>query len=150
MADAASRRGAADRRGLLGFLILLCAALAFASGSVLSRRFHLRVDTFVATAWQIGAAGLTNLIIATAGGCFRTAHWTRSGVLSIIYLSTIGSVVGLTAYTYLLKHVAVTKVCHVCVLNPVIAVLIGVAAFGERLAPAELVGMVLIIAAVAR
>jgi len=141
--------GTADRRSLLGFAILLCAALAFASGSVLSRRFHFRVDTFVATAWQIGAAGVTNLTIAAAGGCFRTAHWTRSGVLSIVYLSTIGSVVGLTAYTYLLKHVAVTKVSTYAFVNPAIAVLIGVAAFGERLAPTELVGMVLIIAAVA-
>jgi len=141
--------GVSDRRSLVGFLILLSAALAFAAGSVLSRRFHFQVDTFVATAWQIGAAGLTNLAIATAGGCFRTAHWTRVGLASIFYLSTIGSVVGLTAYTYLLKHVAVTKVSTYAFVNPVIAVLIGVAAFHERLARPEVLGMVLILCAVA-
>jgi drug/metabolite transporter (DMT)-like permease len=135
------RAGGTDRRSLYGFAILVAGAL--------SRRFHFRVDTFVATAWQIGAAGFTNLTIAAAGGCFRTAHWTRSGILSIFYLSTIGSVVGLTAYTYLLKHVPVTKVSTYAFVNPVIAVLIGVAAFHEHLAPAELAGMVLIIAAVA-
>jgi drug/metabolite transporter (DMT)-like permease len=141
--------GAADRRSLLGFLILLGAALAFASGSVLQRRFHFQVDSFVATAWQIGFAGLTNIAIAAGGGCFQTAHWTRHGVLSIIYLSVIGSVVGLTAYTYLLQHVPVTKVSTYAFVNPVIAVLIGVAAFHERLAPVELAGMVLILCAVA-
>lgn len=141
--------GAPDRRSLAGFAILVAAALAFAFGSVISRRFHFRVDTFVATAWQIGAAGVVNLTIATAGGCFRTAHWTRSGLLAILYLSTIGSVVGLTAYTYLLKHVPVTKVSTYAFVNPVIAVLIGIALFRERLAPAELAGMVIILIAVA-
>jgi drug/metabolite transporter (DMT)-like permease len=141
--------GAPDRRSLAGFLILSAAALAFAVGSVLSRRFHFKVDTFVATAWQIGAAGLLNLTIATLSGCFRTAVWTRAGVLSIVYLSIFGSVVGLTAYTYLLQHVPVTKVSTYAFVNPVIAVLIGWATLHERLAPAEITGMVLIIAAVA-
>ena len=141
--------GSPDRRSLLGFLILTAAAIAFAIGSVLSRRFHFEVDTFVATAWQIGAAGIVNLTIATAGGCFQTAHWTRSGLLAILYLSTIGSVVGLTAYTYLLKHVPVTKVSTYAFVNPVIAVLIGVVTLHERLAPAELAGMVVILIAVA-
>jgi drug/metabolite transporter (DMT)-like permease len=140
---------AANHRSLVGFLILTAAALAFASGSVLSRRFHFRVDTFVATAWQIGAAGILNLSIATAGGCFRTAHWTRSGLLAIFYLATFGSVVGLTAYVYLLKHVPVTKVSTYAFVNPVIAVLIGVVTLHERLAPAELAGMIVILIAVA-
>jgi drug/metabolite transporter (DMT)-like permease len=138
-----------DRRSLAGFAILVVAALAFAFGSVISRRFHFRVDTFVATAWQIGAAGVVNLTIATAGGCFRTAHWTRSGLLAILYLSTFGSVVGLTAYTYLLKHVPVTKVSTYAFVNPVIAVLIGVVSLHERLAPPEILGMIIILISVA-
>jgi drug/metabolite transporter (DMT)-like permease len=141
--------GASDHRSLAGFVILLVAALAFASGSILARRYHFQVDTFVATAWQIGAAGVVNMAIAAAGGNFRTAQWTRSGVLAIIYLSTIGSVVGLTAYTYLLQHVPVTKVSTYAFVNPVIAVLIGIIAFHERLAPAELAGMALILCSVA-
>jgi len=141
--------GGGDRRGVFGFAILAGAALVFAVGSVLSRRFHFKVDTFVATTWQIGAAGLCNLMIATAAGSFRTAHWTREGLLAIVFLSTVGSVVGLTAYTYLLQHVAVTKVATYAFVNPMIAVLIGVALFGERLAGAEVVGMVLILCAVA-
>jgi len=69
--------------------------------------------------------------------------------VAIVYLSTIGSVVGLTAFTYLLKHVAVTKVATYAFVNPVIAVLIGVATLHERLAGPEVVGMVLILCAVA-
>jgi drug/metabolite transporter (DMT)-like permease len=138
-----------NQRSLFGFALLIVAALAFAVGSVLSRRFHFRVDTFVATTWQIAAAGVVNLTLALAGGCFYTARWTTSGLLSIAYLSVFGSVVGFSAYTYLLKHVPVTKVSTYAFVNPIVAVLIGAILFHERLAPAELAGTVLIIAAVA-
>ena len=140
---------APDRRGIAGFIILVLAAISFAVGSVLSRRFHFKVDTFAATTWQIGAASAVNLTIAVAGGNFQAAQWTSGGILSILYLATFGSVVGLTAYVYLLKHVPVTKVSTYAFVNPVIAVLIGVVTLHERLAPAELAGMVIILIAVA-
>ena len=139
----------AGQRSLFGFVLLIGAALSFAIGSILARRFRFRTDTFVATAWQIGAAAVVNLILATAGGCFRTAVWTTSGLLAIAFLAVFGTVVGLSAYTYLVQHVAITKVSTYAFVNPVIAVLIGAALFHERLAPAELAGTVLIIAAVA-
>jgi drug/metabolite transporter (DMT)-like permease len=144
-----SSNGGDSQRSLFGFVLLIGAALSFAIGSILARRFRFRIDTFVATAWQIGSAGVVNLILATAGGCFHTAVWTRSGVLAIAFLAVFGTVVGLSAYTYLVQHVAITKVSTYAFVNPVIAVLIGVALFRERLAPAELAGTVLIVAAVA-
>ncbi len=140
---------AADHRSLLGFVLLILAALAFAVGSVLSRRFRFRVDTFVATAWQLGTASIVNFAVALVGGNFHTAVWTRSGVLAIVYLAVFGSVVGLTAYVYLLKHVPVTKVSTYAFVNPVIAVLIGLVTLHERLAPAEILGMVIILISVA-
>lgn len=140
---------ATGHRTIFGFVILIVAAFATAVASVASRRFRFQVDTLVATTWQIGAAGLINLAISAGGGCFRTAHWTTGGMLAIGYLSIFGSVVGLTAYTYLLQHVPVTKVATYAFVNPVVAVLIGVVLFRERLAHAEILGMLLIIAAVA-
>jgi drug/metabolite transporter (DMT)-like permease len=132
-----------------GYIILVGAGLAFATGSVASRRFRFQVDIFVATAWEIAAAGTVNIAIALGAGNLRTAHWTPATLASIAFLSVFGSVVGLTAYTYLLQHVPVTKVATYAFVNPIIAVLIGVAAFHERLAPAELAGMALILIAVA-
>ncbi|MDP9051816.1 MAG: EamA family transporter, partial [Acidobacteriota bacterium] len=138
-----------DRNGVAGFVILMLAAMSFAVGSVLSRRFRFKVDTFAATTWQIGAASVVNLIIATAAGNFRTAQWTTGGIVSILYLAIFGSVIGLTAYVYLLKHVPVTKVSTYAFVNPVIAVLIGWAILHERLAPTEILGMVIILISVA-
>lgn len=139
----------ADARTLTGFLILGIAALAFAVGSVLGRRFRFPLDTFVATAWQVAAASVVNVTIAVAGGTLKTAQFTRNGLLAIAFLAIFGTVVGLTAYTYLLQHVPVTKVSTYAFVNPVIAVLIGATFLGERLAAPELGGMLLILLGVA-
>jgi len=141
--------GGPDTNAPVGFLILVVAAIAFAVGSILSRRFHFQVDTFSATAWQLGCASVVNFMVALIGGNFRHAVWTTRGVLAIVYLAVFGSVVGLTAYVYLLKHVPVTKVSTYAFVNPVVAVLLGLALFGERLTTVELAGMFLILIAVA-
>lgn len=134
---------------LLGVLVLLGAALAFAIGSVLSRRFHFRANTLVATGWEIGAAAILNWTIALSTGGLHRAAWTWHGIEAIFYLSIFGSIFGLVAFTYLLQNVAVNKVATYAFVNPAIAVLLGVCLLHERLARAEIAGMVVILGAVA-
>ena len=136
-------------RPVMGTLVLLGAAFSFAVGSVLSRRFQFKADTFVATGWQIATAAVFNLSLAAATGSLHRAVWSWRGFGAIVYLSVFGSLFGLVAFTYLLKNVAVTKVSTYAFVNPAIAVLLGVLVLHERLAPAELVGMAVIVCAVA-
>ena len=136
-------------RPLLGVVVLLGAALAFAVGSVLSRRFRFKADSFVATGWQLGAASIFNWTVAFASGGVRRAVWTVHGLESILYLAVFGSIFGLVAFTYLLQNVAVTKVATYAFVNPIIAVLLGVLLLGEHLVSTELTGMGVIVCAVA-
>jgi drug/metabolite transporter (DMT)-like permease len=136
-------------RPVLGVFVLLGAAFSFAVGSVLSRQFRFKADTFVATGWQIGAAGIFNLLFAVLGGSVHHAHWSWRGLGAIAYLSVFGSLFGLVAFTYLLQNVAVTKVSTYAFVNPVIAVLLGVLVLHERLVKTELLGMGVIVCAVA-
>lgn len=145
----AAAGGANGNHAGLGTLICLFAALSFGVGSVLSRRFHFQADTFIATGWEIGAAGIFNLLFALAAGSFHRAVWTLPGIEAIVYLSVFGSLVGLVAFTYLLQNVPVTKVATYAFVNPMIAVLLGVLLLGERLAPTEITGMGIIVGAVA-
>src|SRR6266702_829682 len=124
--------------GAIGMLALLWPSLHRAAGSGSDSGPDSR-----------SVAGFVNLAIAIAAGNFQTAQWTTAGILSVLYLATFGSVVGLTAYVYLLKHVPVTKVSTYAFVNPVIAVLIGVVTLHERLAPAEVLGMIIILISVA-
>jgi drug/metabolite transporter (DMT)-like permease len=139
----------AGSRTLLGVVVLLGAALAFAIGAVLSRRFKFTADTFVATGWQIGAAGIFNAMVAIGSGGLHRAVWTWPGFGAIVYLSIFGSLFGLVAFTYLLQHVAVTKVSTYAFVNPVIAVLLGAVLLHERLGKTEIAGMAVIVCAVA-
>jgi len=144
-----SLHNGAGSQALLGVWVLLGAALAFAIGSILSRRFHFTADTFVATGWQIGAAGIFNATFAFATGGWHRAVWTLPGFGAIVYLSIFGSIFGLVAFTYLLQNVAVTKVSTYAFVNPVIAVLLGVLLLHERLVKTEIAGMGVIVCAVA-
>jgi drug/metabolite transporter (DMT)-like permease len=139
----------ASPQPLLGLLVLLGAALAFAIGSVLSRRFHFTADTFVATGWQIGSAGIFNAMVAVSSGALHRAVWTWTGFGAIVYLSVFGSLFGLVAFTYLLQNVAVTKVSTYAFVNPVIAVLLGLLVLHEHLVKTEIMGMAVIVCAVA-
>jgi len=145
----AAHGGLQGSKTLLGVWVLLGAALAFAIGSVLSRRFHFTADTFVATGWQIGAAGIFNATFAFVTGGWQRAEWSWHGFGAIVYLSIFGSIFGLVAFTYLLQNVAVTKVSTYAFVNPVIAVLIGVVLLHERLVKTEIAGMAAIVCAVA-
>jgi drug/metabolite transporter (DMT)-like permease len=136
-------------RPLLGTIVLLGAALSFGIGSVLSRRFAFKADTFVATGWQIGAAGIFNWSVALLSGAEHRAAWSWQGFGAIVYLSIFGSLFGLVAFTYLLQNVPVTKVATYAFVNPMIAVLLGVVVLHERLAGPEILGMGVIVCAVA-
>lgn len=136
-------------RPLLGVGVLLLAALAFAIGAVLSRRFNFQADSFVATGWQLAAAALCNWTIALGGGNLRHATWTPSGIGAILYLATFGSLIGLVAFTFLLQNVPVGMVSTYAFVNPVVAVLLGVTLLQEQLFRSELVGMAIIVCAVA-
>jgi drug/metabolite transporter (DMT)-like permease len=116
---------------------------------VLSRRFQFKTDTFVATGWQIGAAAVFNWTVAAVTGSIHRAQWSWRGFGAIVYLSIFGSLIGLVAFTYLLKNVRVTKVSTYAFVNPVIAVLLGFLVLHERLNASELMGMAVIVCAVA-
>jgi len=72
---------------------------------------------------------------------------TRS-VLALVYLSIFGSLVGLSAYVYLLREVAVSKVATYAYVNPIVALLLGAALAGEELSPRTMIAAAIILGSV--
>lgn len=143
------REGMAGHRGqMIGSLVALAAALAWSCASLLSRRARLATPLLLAAAWEMIFAGVFCLIPLAMSGDAHRVHWTRQAVLAIGWLVVFGSLVGYTAYIYLLEHVPVAKVSTYAYINPVVAVVLGALFLGERLVPVEYVGMVAILAAV--
>ncbi len=133
---------------LLGSAIAIVAAFAWTCGSILSRRAKLATHAFVAAAWQMLFAGIFNFfVMLAAGGTYRVA-WPPQALWSVAWLVTFGSLVGYTAYIYLLDNVPVAKVSTYAYINPIVAVILGALFLRERLVPIEYAGMAAILLAV--
>jgi len=128
---------------------LLIGSLAWAVGSLLSRRAKLPIDVLVAAAWQMFFAGAVNFTLALLLGEQHQAQWNRPALYSVAYLVVFGSWVGYTAYVWLITHVPVGKVATYAYVNPMVAVLLGFLLLNEHLVPTEYIGMALVIIAVA-
>jgi drug/metabolite transporter (DMT)-like permease len=137
-----------DRTRLIALGVLLAGALAWTGGSLLSRRARLPVNSFVAAAWQMIAAGAASEILGTALGQWPEFHFTYAAAGSLAYLITGGSLLGYTGYIYLIEHVPVAKVASYAYVNPVVAVLLGIFLLHERPEPAEYIGMPAVLVAV--
>ena len=133
---------------LLGALVAIVCAMGWVAGSIVSRRAKLAASAFVAAAWEMVFGGVFNAGLMAVSGSWRDAHFTWQGFWSVAWLVTFGSLVGYTAYIYLLEHVPVAKVSTYAYINPIVAVGLGAVFLGERLVGIEYVGMAAIIGAV--
>lgn len=127
---------------------LLAGGLAWTAGSILSRRAKLPVNSFVAAAWQMLAAGAFNTVLGTALGEWPQFHLNAASACSIAWLVTGGSLLGYTGFIYLIEHVPVAKVSSYCYVNPLVAVFLGIVLLHERLELAECAGMLGVVFAV--
>ena len=137
------------RMELFASVCLIFSSFVWAAGSVLSRRWQGEMDAFTATGWQMSIGGILNLGIACLLGEPAKAQSTMRGLGAIAYLVVFGSLVGYTAYIWLLKHVPTSKVGTYAYVNPVIAVFLGWYFLGESVDGYIAAGTAIIIVAVA-
>jgi drug/metabolite transporter (DMT)-like permease len=142
--------GSFGRSQLWASLSLILASFSWALGSVLAKKWKSpEVDPFSAIAWQMIAAGIANLLFATALRDHSRAVWTARGVGAIVYLIVCGSWIGYTAYIWLLGHVPTSKVSTYAYVNPVVAVFLGWLILHEPITPYILAGSAIVVASVA-
>jgi len=112
--------------------LLLLAPLGWALGSVLGRRLPLPPGSMSAASQMI-AGGVVTLGAAAARGEHFPATIPGQAIVALLYLVVCGSIIGFTAYTYLLRHTTTALATSYAYVNPVLAVLLGAVVGGERL-----------------
>ena len=128
---------------------LLGGSFSWALGSVLAKKWKSAdVDPFSATAWQMIAAGMANLLFAVAAGDLSRVVWTPRGIGATVYLIVCGSWIGYTAYIWLVNHVPLAKVSTYAYVNPVVAVFLGWLVLHERVDGYILAGSAIVVASV--
>jgi drug/metabolite transporter (DMT)-like permease len=131
-----------------GAACALLAPLGWALGSMAGRRMPLPPGTLMRTASQMLAGGLANALVSAAVHERFTGAPSGRAIAAAAYLWIFGSLVGMTAYSYLLAHTRPAVATSYAYINPVIAVVLGVALAGERLSATSVVGAVFVLAAV--
>ena len=133
---------------LLGAATLLLSSFSWSVGSVLSRKWQMKVDPFTATGWEMLFASIGNAIVALVLGQQHRIVITRRGLLAVSYLVVFGSWVGYTAYIWLLKHVPTPKVATYAYVNPVVAVFLGWLILHEKVDRFILMGSAIVVLSV--
>lgn len=136
----------------VGAAVALAGSLAWAGGSILARSDRLPRTPLLATAVEMiggGALLLVAGLLAGEASRFSPADVTLRSGLSWIYLVTFGSLVGFTAYIWLLGNVSAARASTYAYVNPVVAVFLGWALASEPLTARTLVAAAIIVGAVA-
>jgi drug/metabolite transporter (DMT)-like permease len=135
----------------LGLAIMISAAISWSTGSFFSGRLGLPKDPFVATAYEMLSGGVLLTAGALAVGEWRNldaAAFAADSVAAWGYLVVMGSLVGFTAYAWLLRVAPISLVVTHQYVNPLVAIALGMLLLGERPGVAALAGASLVIGAV--
>lgn len=136
------------RAQLFGAALLMFSSLSWACGSICAKHFAVTVDSFVASGWQMLMAGILNALLAVAGGDLHRTDWGVSSLWAVVYLIFAGSLVGYTAYVWLVENVPIAKVATYAYVNPIVAVILGCLLHHERVDRYTLAGAAIIVASV--
>ena len=134
-----------------GAIALIFASMSWSVASVLSRKLPLPQSKVMSAGAQMLAGGILLTITAAAFGEFRGFHpaaISGRAWFALVYLIVFGSLIGFTAYVWLLHHESPTKVGTYAYVNPVVAVLLGYFFGGETLGMRTVLGTLFVLVSV--
>jgi drug/metabolite transporter (DMT)-like permease len=137
-----------DRTGAMALII---GSLSWSIASVLTRKLSLPSSKVMSSGAQMLAGGIMLTLTAAVFGEFRKFHpstVSREAWFSLLYLIVAGSIIGFTAYVWLIHHESPTKVGTYAYVNPVVAVLVGYLFGDEALGLRTILGTLFVLISV--
>ena len=142
--------GGGGQSGLpvIGVAVIVLSSLSWSFGSWIKPRVWLPQDVYVTAAYQLLAAGAAMSLASVAtgerlDGAIGPRAWGAFG-----YLVVFGSIVGFTAYAWLLHHAPLSLVATHTYVNPVVAVALGSVVLSEPVTPALVIGGAIVLVSV--
>jgi drug/metabolite transporter (DMT)-like permease len=134
-----------------GAVALIIGSISWSVASVLTRKLPLPSSKVMSSGAQMLAGGVLLAFTAAALGELRNFHpstVSRGAWLALLYLIVAGSIIGFTAYVWLIHHESPTKVGTYAYVNPVVAVLLGYLLAGETLGLRTILGTLFVLVSV--
>lgn len=129
---------------LVSIGVLIIGSISWVSGSLYAKYKSSAFSGSLNAGWQMVGAGVVYAAAGAINGDWHQVHWREispGAWLSVLYLITMGSLLGYSAYVWLLKVRPATQVSTHGYVNPVVAVLLGVSLGGERISGLQLTGL---------
>jgi drug/metabolite transporter (DMT)-like permease len=130
-------------------LLVVLAAAMWAMGSFVSRRLPLPSDSFAVTSYEMLFGGLILLPIGLSTTHPHFSEFSARSIFGFFYLVTFGSVVGFTAYVWLLDNAPIGRVATYAYVNPVVAIALGAIVLHESITRTIVLGATIVLACVA-
>ena len=134
-----------------GAVALIFGAICWSTASALARKLPLPTSKVMSSGAQMFAGGILLAFASALRGevyGFRPETVSSGAWLALLYLIVAGSIVGFTAYVWLLHHESPTKVGTYAYVNPVVAVLVGYFFGGESLGLRTILGSLCVLVSV--
>jgi len=134
-----------------GALLLLLASFSWSIGSIYTRSADLPKSPFLSMALQMISGSVLLLLMGLLQGECTHLHimdFSARSISAFIYLIIFGSLIGFTAYFWLLKNVGVARTSTYAFVNPVVAIFLGWAWAGEKLDAQTAIAALLVLVAV--
>lgn len=143
--------GETNQFNMAGILVCLLAAFIWSFGSIFSRSADLPNSALMTTGMEMlaGSAGL--FLVATLAGEWQAlsiSDISQKSMYGLVYLITIGSLIGFVSYAWLLRNAPVSLVATYAYVNPLVAILLGSLLAQEPLTPRILMAAIVIIGSV--
>ena len=138
--------GSVDR---LGALVIVLSAGCWAAGSLYSRGAALPKRPLVSAGLASLCGGTLLLVGSAVSGELGEAEWSTDALLALGYLVVVGSLVGFSAYVWLLRSAPTSLVSTYAYVNPIVAVILAWALLGEEISLQMVVAGAAVVASVA-
>lgn len=134
-----------------GIIAVIAGALSWAIGSIYGLKAPTVKSSILNAGMQMLSGSVTLFLVGLIRGehlSFDIAAVSSTSFFAIIYLIIFGSLIGFTAYSWLLKHAQPAMVATYAYVNPVIAIVLGWSIAGESMTAQMLIGSFIIVASV--
>jgi drug/metabolite transporter (DMT)-like permease len=132
-----------------GCVAVVAGAFAAAESNVLTKRFGASLHPASLLLGQMACGLLPLLLVGSLKeGSPLNFRWTTAAILAVLYLAVVGTIAAFWLYYWLLKRVESSAAMAIALVTPLVAVVVGAVALGERLRPQTYVGGGLILGSV--
>ena len=141
----------ASQRNIGGVLAIIFSSISWSAGSIYSRKAKLPSAPLLSTGMQMIIGGALLLIVAGLHGDyarFEIGQVSSHSFMALGYLVIFGSLIGYTAYIWLLKNAEPSIVSTYAFVNPMVAVFLGWLFAGEKIGANAFLAAIAIIAAI--